>query len=102
MNDVKLTLYSKHFRTEINATICRIKHQRSKFYCTLHDHTSMDIEQSQRTSDIDPNTEQGKQASEGGSLTLLDNKLTFEKDRKQIHHKWIGVVDGDNRNECKG
>ena len=27
MNDVKLTMYTKSFRTEINATICRIKHQ---------------------------------------------------------------------------
>ena len=32
MNDVKLTMYIKHFRTEINATICRIKHQRNQFY----------------------------------------------------------------------
>ena len=31
MNDVKLTMYTKHFRTKINATICRIKHQRNKF-----------------------------------------------------------------------
>ena len=53
MNDVKLTMYTKHFRTEINATICRIKHQRNKFYCGMHDHTSMDIEQPQITSDID-------------------------------------------------
>ena len=26
MNDVKLTTYIKHFRAEINAKICRIKH----------------------------------------------------------------------------
>ena len=31
-NDVKLTMYTKHFRIEINATICRIKHQRNKFH----------------------------------------------------------------------
>ena len=65
MNDVKLTMYTKHFRTEINATICRIKHQRNKFYCGMHDHTSMDIEQQQITSDIDLTPEQSKQASEG-------------------------------------
>ena len=44
MNDVKLTMYNKHFRTEINTTTCRIKHQRNKFFCGMHDHTSMDIE----------------------------------------------------------
>ena len=102
MNDVKLTMYTKHFRTEINATICRIKHQRNKFYCGMHDHTSMDIEQPQITSDIDLTPEQCKQASEGRSLTLFDHKLTFEKGKKEIHHKIIGDKDGDNRNECDG
>ena len=77
MNEVKLTMYTKHFRTEINATICRIKHQRNKFYCGMHDHTSMDIEQPQITCDIDMTPEQCKQASEGRSLTLFDHKLTF-------------------------
>ena len=98
MNDVKLTMYTKHFRTEINGTICR----RNKFYCGMHDHTSMDIEQPQITSDIDLTPEQCKHASVGRSLTLFDHKLTFEKGRKEIHHKWTGDVDGDNRNEFKG
>ena len=53
MNDVKLTMYIKHFQIEINATICRIKHQRNRFYCGMHDHTSMDIKQAQNTNDID-------------------------------------------------
>ena len=32
MNDVKLIMYTKHFRTEINATMCRIKHQGNNFF----------------------------------------------------------------------
>ena len=64
MNDVKLTKYTKQFRTEINATICRIKHQKT-FFCGMHDHSSMDIEQPQISSDIDLTLEQCKQASEG-------------------------------------
>ena len=87
MNDVKLTMYTKHFRTEINATICRIEHQRNKFHCGMHDHTSMDIEQPQITSVIDLTPEQCKQASEGRSHTLFDHKLIFEKGKKEIHHK---------------
>ena len=101
MNDVKLTMYTKHFRSEINTTICRIKHQRNKFYCGMHDDTSMDIEQPQITSDIDLTPEQCKQAYEGRSLTLFDQKLTFENGNKEIHHKWTGNLDGDNRNECE-
>ena len=45
MKDAKLTMYTKPFRTEINATICRINHQRNNFYCGMHDHTSLDVEQ---------------------------------------------------------
>ena len=102
MNDVKLTMYTKHIRTEINATICRIKHQRNKFHCGMHDHTGMDIEQPQITSDIDLTPEQCKQASEGRSLTLFDHKLTFEKGKKGIHHKRTGDKSEDYRNECDG
>ena len=102
MNDVKLTMCTKHFGTEIDATICRIKHQRNKFHCGMHDHTSMDIEQPQITSDIDLTPEQCKQASEGRSLTLFDHKLTFEKGKKKIHHKRTGDESEYYRNECDG
>ena len=68
----------------------------------MHDHTSMDFEQPQITSDIDLTPEQCKQASEGRSLTLFDQKLTFEKKKEEIHHKSTGDVDGDDRIECKG
>ena len=102
LKDVKLTMYNKHFQTEINATICRIKHQRNIFYCGMHDHTSMDIEQPQITSDIDLTPQQCKQASEGRSPTLFEHKLTFEKGKKETHHKWIGYKDADNCNECDG
>ena len=61
----------------------------------------MEIEQSQITCDIDLTPEQCKQASEGRSLTLFDQILTFEKGKRNIHHKWTGDVDGGNRNECK-
>ena len=62
----------------------------------------MDIEQPQITSDIDLNPEQCKEASGRRSLTIFDHKLIFEKGKEEIHHKWIGDVDGDNCNECKG
>ena len=102
MNDVKLTMYTKHSRTEINATNCRIKHQRNKFHCGMHNHTGMDIEQLQITNDIDLTPEQCKQASEGRSLTLFDHKLTFEKSKKDVHHKWTTDKSEDYRNECDG
>ena len=78
MNNIKLSMYTKHFRTEINATICRVKHQRNRFYCEMHDPTSMDIEQPQITSDIYLTLKQCNQACEGRSLILFDHNF-FEK-----------------------
>ena len=101
-NDVKLTMYKKHFGTDINATICRIKHQRNRSYRGMHDHTSTVIEQPQITKDIDLTAEQCKQASEGRSLTLFDHKLNFEKGKNGTHQKWIRGLNGDYVNKCKG
>ena len=95
MNDVKLTMYTKHFWAEINVTICRIKHQGIKFCCRKHDHTSMDIEQPQITSDLDLFPEQCKQASEAKSLKLFDHKHNSEKSRKKRLHKRKGGVNGE-------
>ena len=53
MNDVNLNMYTKQFQTELNAKIYRIKHQRNRFFCGMHDLSSMDIKQAQNTSDID-------------------------------------------------
>ena len=102
MNDVKLTMYAKHFRTEINATICRNKHQSNKFHCGMHDHTSMDIDQPQITSDIVLTPKQCKQASKGRSLNLFDHKITFGKGKKAIHHKRTGDKSEDYRSACDG
>ena len=101
MNYVKLTMYTKHFRTEINATVCRIIHQRNRFYCEMRDHTNMEIEQPQITSDIDMTPQQCNQASEGRSLTLFDHKLTFEKSKRETNHKWTGDVIGNYVKDCK-
>ena len=81
---------------------CRIKHQRNKFYCGMHDHSSMDIEQPQITTDIDLTPEQCKQVCEGKSLTLFDHKPIFEKGKEETHHECTGNVDGDNCNESEG
>ena len=94
-------MHTKHFQTEIHATICRTKHHRNKFYCGMQDHNSMDIEEPHITSDRDLTPAQSNQASEGRSLTLFDHNLAFEKGKKEVHHKWTKDANGDYRNECK-
>ena len=68
----------------------------------MHDHTSMDIEQTQITGDTDLSPEQCKQASERKSPTLFDNKPTVEKGKTKTPYKWKRNVNGDDVNECKG
>ena len=75
----KLTMYTKHLRTEMNAIFCRIKLYRNMFFCRMHDHTSMKIEQPQIASDMDLTPKQCQQASEDRSLFLFDHRLTSEK-----------------------
>ena len=36
-------MYTKHFRQEINATVCRVKYQSEQWHCGFGDHTSMDV-----------------------------------------------------------
>ena len=67
----------------------------------MHDHTSMDIEQSQMSTDTDLTPDQCKQASEGRPLTPSNHKLTFGKAKKETHHKWTGDVYCDYVNEGK-
>ena len=38
----KITMYTKHFRQEINATVCRVKHQSEQWHCGFGYDSSMD------------------------------------------------------------
>ena len=38
----KITMYTKHFRQEINATVCRVKYQSEQWHCGFGDDSSMD------------------------------------------------------------
>ena len=38
----KITMYTKHFRQEIKATVCRVKYQSGQWHCGSGDDSSMD------------------------------------------------------------
>ena len=42
ISQTKNMLYTKHFRKELNATKCRLQHQREKWHCGHDDHSSID------------------------------------------------------------
>ena len=52
ISKAKVVLCTKHFRKELNATKCRVEHQREKRHCGHHDHSSIDHTISGITSDI--------------------------------------------------
>ena len=42
ISQTKIILYTKHFRKQLNATKCRIEHQREKWHCGHDDHSNID------------------------------------------------------------
>ena len=102
MSHAKVKMYTKHFRTEINATICSVKHQRNRFYCGMHDHSSIDIKQKTITSYLDLSPAQCRLAAEGSPITLLNHQITMKKGVIEQHLRWNGDADDTFKNECDG
>ena len=42
ISEAKIVLYSKRFRKKLNTTKSRVQHQREKWHCGHHDHSSID------------------------------------------------------------
>ena len=93
-------LYIKHFRKEINATRCRIQHQREKWHCGHHDHSSIDHTIAGITSDIVTPPEQRRTLAKGKDITLLGHSIIFGFDAKNPIVKTYGDTSDDYRNEC--
>ena len=102
MSYAKVKMYTKHFRTEINATICSVKHQRNRFYCEMHEHSSIDIKQRTNTSYIDLSPAQCRLAAEVSPITPLNHQITMKKGIFEQHLRWNGDADDTFRNECDG
>ena len=98
MSYAKVKMCTKHFRTEINATLCSVKHQRNRFYCGMHNHSSIDIKHKTITSYLDLSPAQCRLAAEGSPITLLNHQITMKKGRIEKHLKWNGDADHTFKN----
>ena len=58
ISQTKIILYTKYFRKELNATKCRIQHQREKWHCGHNNHSSLDHTIAGITGDLVISTEQ--------------------------------------------
>ena len=76
----KITMYTEHFRQEINATVCRVKYQSEQWHCGCGDDSSMDVYYGKGiTIDLTVTESQCRSLAKGGSITLQDETLEFKK-----------------------
>ena len=74
--------YAKHFRRQLIATKCRVKHRREKWHCGHHDHSSTDHTIAGITSDIVVSTEQCRTLAKGKETIFLHYSGIFGSDTK--------------------
>ena len=103
----KLTMYTKHFQQEINATVCRVKKQSEQWHCGFGDDLSMDAHQAGGiTIDLTVTASQCRTLANGVSITLKDETLEFKKGSKTTVVKRKDFNDNgadfsnNYRNEC--
>ena len=96
-----ITLYTKHFRKELNETKCRIQHQREKWHCGHNDHSSIDHTIAGITSDLIISPEHCRTLAKGASINLQGHWIGAEWDTKTPVVKVSGDPTGSNRNHCK-
>ena len=103
----KITMYTKHFRQEINVTVWRVKYQSEQWHCGFGDDSSMDAHHTGRTTiDLKVTASQYRTLARGGSITLKDETLEFKKGVKStvVKHKDFDDDGADHsdkyRNEC--
>ena len=95
-----IILYTKHSRKELNATKCRIQHQREEWHCGHNDHSSIDHTIAGITSDLVISPEQLRSLARGKSIYLADQFLAVECDTKNPIVKTDGSTSDSNRNHC--
>ena len=98
----KITMYTKHFRQKINATVCRVKYQSEQWHCGFGDaHHTGGI-----TIDLTVTASQCRTLARGGSITLKDETLEFKKGKKTtvVKHQYfdddVAEISDKYRNEC--
>ena len=95
-------LFTKHFRKELNATKCRVQHQREKWHCGHLDHSSIDHTIAGITSNIVISPEQCQTLAKGKDITLHAQSINFGFDTKNPIVRTYGDTSDDYRNECDG
>ena len=78
----KVAPYAKRYRRQLNATKCQVRHQREKWHCGHHDHTSTDHAIVGITSGIVISPEQCRTLAKGREIIFLEYSGIFGSDKK--------------------
>ena len=92
----KITMYTKHFRQVINATVCRVKYQSEQWHSGFGDDSSMDAHHTGRiTVDLTVTASQCRTLARGSSITSKDETLEFMKGVKTtvVKHKVLMTME---------
>ena len=100
ISNARITLYTKRFRKELNATKCRIQHQQEKWHCGHNDHSSIDHTIAGITSDLIISPGHCRTLAKGASINLQGHWIGAEWDTKTPVVKVSGDPTGSNRNHC--
>ena len=86
----KITMYTKHFRQEINATLCRLNYRSEQWHCGFGNDSSKDAHHTGGIKlDLAVTASQCRTLARGGSNTLKDETLEFKRRVKTtvVEHK---------------
>ena len=100
----KITMYTKHFRQEIHATVCRVKYQSEQWHCGFGDDSSMNAHYTGGiTTDLTSAASQCRTLAKGCSITLEDETLEFKKGVKTtvLKHKDFDDDGADLSDKCR-
>ena len=100
-----VTLFQRHYRTKINATMCRIKNQSMHWFCDSFDLSGIDARQNMITTDLYLSADQCKSAADRGYLNLgyaSIGNIPFKFNVKTVTNAHAGKVDGEHHNVCDG
>ena len=100
ISQTNIILYTRHFQKELNATKCRIQHQREKWHCGHNDDSSINHTIPGITSDLVISPEQCRSLSTGKMIYLADQFLGVEYDTTNPIVITDGSTSDDNRNDC--
>ena len=102
ISKAKIVLYTKYFRKELNATKCKVQHQREKWHCGHHDLSSIDHTIAGITSDLVISPEHCRTLAKRKDITLLGHSINFGCDIKNPIVNFYGDTNVDYTNECDG